>query len=189
MEIRLIRHGKPQFWENYEPYTLMSGDGITAALTEYDKSGVLPTSRPTKLSIEAAEGVDVAFCSGLKRAVETASLLGVSAKLIEDPLFAEPEVPHGFWKKAKLPLAIWIGISRVIWALGYTLNCESIKKARARAEKAANVLITAANQNGTVLLVGHSLMNNMIFRSLRRHKWKASRLFNGKFWGCNVLRR
>ena len=184
----MLRHGKPQFWESYEPYTLLAGDRIEAALMDYNNSGIIPGSRPPRVSMEAAAGADIAFCSGLRRAVETAALLDIRCNLIEDPVFTEPEVPHGFWKKTKLPLATWIAISQFAWTLGYSLNSEPIAGARARAERAANLLVNAARENGTVLLVGHSLMNSMIFRVLRRNKWRPLRPFNGKFWGCNVLR-
>ena len=146
-----------------------------------------PASRPPKTSLEAAKDAAIAFCSGLRRTVETAAALGVRCRLIEDPLFAEPVVPYGFWKKTKLPLALWFAISQTVWSLGYSLNSEPVARARARAEKAAALLINAAKQNGTVLLVGHSVMNSMIFQALQRRKWKAVRPFDGKFWGCNVL--
>jgi len=188
MEIRLIRHGKPQFWSSYEPYTMLSGGQIEDALMAYNNSGILPASRPPKISIEAAKSAAIAFCSGLRRTVETAAALGVHCRLIEDPLFAEPVVPYGFWKKTKLPLAMWFAISQTVWSMGYSLNSEPAVKARARAEKAAALLINAAKQNETVLLVGHSLMNSMIFKILQRNRWRAVRPFDGKFWGCNVLR-
>jgi broad specificity phosphatase PhoE len=187
MEIRLVRHGKPLFWNSYEPHTLLSGGQVEDALIAYNNSGILPASRPPKTSLEAAKDAAIAFCSGLRRTVETAAALGVRCRLIEDPLFAEPVVPYGFWKKTKLPLALWFAISQTVWSLGYSLNSEPVARARARAEKAAALLINAAKQNGTVLLVGHSVMNSMIFQALQRRKWKAARPFDGKFWGCNVL--
>jgi broad specificity phosphatase PhoE len=188
MEIRLIRHGKPRFWESYEPYTLISGARVESALIEYNGSGLMSGSRPPRGALEAAEGAAVAFCSGLRRAAETASALNISCRVIEDPIFAEPVVPHGFWKRVTLPLALWVAISEFIWSLGYSLNCEPAAKARARAERAAALLISSAERNGTVLLVGHSMMNGMIFRALRKRKWRSRRPFDGKFWACNVLR-
>jgi broad specificity phosphatase PhoE len=190
MEIRLIRHGKPQFWDNYEPLTVLSGDEVEVALADYYKSGILQGSDPPRRSVDAAtSGVGIAYCSGLRRTVETASALGVSSRLIHDPLFVEPAVPHGFWKKTKLPLALWFIISKISWFFGYSINCESAVKTRERAEKAAAFLINAAKQYGTVLLVGHSSMNNMIFRALQKRKWKAvSPFYDGNFWGCNVLK-
>jgi len=189
MEIRLIRHGKPQFWDSYEPFTVLSGDEMEIALADYKKSGILPDSRPPQRSVDAASGVGVAYCSGLRRTVETASALGVQSQLIHDFMFVEPQVPYGFWKKIRLPLALWFVISKIGWFFGCSINCESVEKARARAENAAAFLINAAREYGTVLLVGHSSMNNMIFRELQKRKWKASRLFfDGNFWGCNVLK-
>ncbi|MDR0306659.1 MAG: histidine phosphatase family protein [Chitinispirillales bacterium] len=189
MEIRLIRHGKPQFWENYEPFTVLSGDEVGIALADYKKSGILPDSNPPKRSVDAAKGVGVAYCSGLRRTVETASALGVQSQLIHNPMFVEPQVPYGFWKKTRLPLALWFVISKIGWFFGYSINCESAEKAKARAENAAAFLINSAKQYGTVLLVGHSSMNNMIFRALQKHKWKASSpFFDGNFWGCNILK-
>src|SRR5215470_2177284 len=101
----------------------------------------------------------------------------------------EPAVPHGFWKKTRLPLALWFIISKISWLLGCSINCESAVKTKERAEKAAAFLISSAKQYGTVLLVGHSSMNNMIFRALQKRNWKSSRPFyDGNFWGCNVLK-
>lgn len=189
MEIRLIRHGKPQFWSRYEPYTLLKGSRVGSVLMDYNNSGVMRSSRPPASSVVSAQGAAVAYCSGLRRTIETASTLGVRCKLMEDPVFLEPEIPHGFWKGVRLPLAAWFMISQLLWHLGYSRNCEPIKRARARADKAARLLINAAKAHGTVLVVGHSMMNGMIFDMLKRYGWTpAQKEYDGRFWGCNTLR-
>ncbi len=187
MEICLIRHGKPQFWDRYEPHTVISGDQVENAVLDYYNSGIQKSSFPPQYSIKAAQSAAVAFCSGLKRTVETAAALGLSCSLISNPLFRETEVPFGFWKRLKMPLIVWFVISRTGWLLGLPFKGETVELARLRAEQAASFLIKAAQVNGKVLLVGHGFMNSMIFRALQKKKWKSSRPFNGKFWGCNVL--
>lgn len=187
MEICLIRHGKPQFWKRYEPYTVISGVQVKDAILDYYNSGIETDLLPPQSSLEVAKTAALAICSGVKRTVETAAALGISCRLIHEPLFREPEVPYGFWRKARLPLMLWFVISRTCWLLGYSLNCESFEKARDRAEKAASFLIKAAKEHGRVVLVGHSFMNSMIFRVLQRQKWKSKRPFDGKFFACNVL--
>lgn len=187
MEICLIRHGKPKFWKRYEPYTVISGVQVEDAILDYYNSGIMTDLPPPQNSIEAAKRAAFAICSGVKRTVETAAALGIRCKLIHDPLFREPEVPYGFWKTTRLPLMLWFVLSKTGWLFGYSLNCESIEKARDRAERAATYLIDAARKHGRVVLVGHSFMNSMIFRVLLKRKWKSRRPFDGKFWACNVL--
>ncbi|MFP4013926.1 MAG: histidine phosphatase family protein [Chitinispirillaceae bacterium] len=187
MEICLIRHGKPQFWKRYEPYTVISGVQVENAILDYYNSGIETDSLPPQGSLDVAKTAAIAICSGVKRTVETAAALGIACRLIHEPLFREPEVPYGFWRKTRLPLMLWFIISKIGWLFGYSLNCESIENTRIRAEKAASYLIKAAKEHGRVVLVGHSFMNSMIFRVLQKRQWRSRRPFDWKFWGCNVL--
>ncbi|HAT23869.1 MAG TPA: histidine phosphatase family protein, partial [Pantoea septica] len=53
---------------------------------------------------------------------------------------------------------------------------------------AADRLITLSEQ-GTVLLLGHGLMNKMIARELRKRGWQAEKHASSRHWSSAIYHR
>jgi broad specificity phosphatase PhoE len=62
--------------------------------------------------------------------------------------------------------SLWTAISRTVWLLGYSPNCETISKTKSRAAQGAQRLIELAEKNCYVLFVGHGFINRYISKEL-----------------------
>ncbi|MBU0654534.1 MAG: histidine phosphatase family protein [Gammaproteobacteria bacterium] len=66
-----------------------------------------------------------------------------------------------------MSLSVWVVVLRIAWFAGYAQNGESFPSARQRAQVATQHLTQLAAEHGSVLLVGHGIMNRLLGRALR----------------------
>ncbi|SDN95876.1 histidine phosphatase family protein [Bacillus sp. OK048] len=182
MEISLIRHGKSQLTENDK----ISGWEFKKWVEKYDYNGVIDESTYPLATLEKVATANIVFTSDLKRAVESARLLNPVTNIISDPLFRETELPSNSSQlfNVKLNPSIWAIVLRILWFSGYSTNCESLKQAKFRANKASQQLIDYANEYKSVVLVGHGFFNMLIAKELQKKGWKGSRKRDAKHWNC-----
>ena len=161
MEIILMRHGKPTYTGNPK----VTCDEMADWIAQYnlsDTGGAIPPESSKAIASKAA----LIMSSPLPRALSSLSALGCQPDII-DQVFSEAELPliriHGL----KLPPAYWLVFFRLMWLCGMSKMVESSGMARARALKAAELLVMHAKKsNGGVLLMGHGVMNRLIAREL-----------------------
>lgn len=185
--IHLVRHGKPDFWATRDLKSWVTGKELSELWQEYTESGILLDSVPSVELLKHSQSIPFVCSSDLKRAIESAHKLSLNGRLHMDPLFREAEIPHGFWPKLKLPLWGWSTITRILWLIGYSRNCESFVEFRRRSHDAAAWLVERTNEHGEVMLVAHGWFNAAIFYHLKRKGWQADSGFQRRHWGWNML--
>lgn len=182
MEILLIRHGKSE---------LVQKGAITLRefekwIDNYDFHGICEDSICPPETLRKATAVQLILTSDLNRSIESAKLINPKKKVIVSSLFRETELPTGFMNgmHIKLKPGFWAVLLRVLWFMGYSKECESLKEARIRAKKAAQQLIGYSGEFQSVALIGHGFFNMLIAKELRKKGWKGGRKLGAKHWNC-----
>lgn len=181
MTIILMRHGKP----NHQPGGRHNVQALADWCEAYDLSQVSDGPPPRSLSI--ARQATVVVCSPLPRARSSLRQLGLQPHEV-DALFSEVAVPLLPGSQLQLPTLIWLALLRLLWLCGYAGQTESLQHARHRASLAADRLIEHA-RHGTVLLLGHGIMNKMIARELRKRGWQAEKHASSRHWSSAIYHR
>lgn len=181
MTIILMRHGKP----DHHARGRLSAQGLAEWCEAYDMA--LVCDMPPDRSRAIAQQASVIVCSPLPRAHSSLTRLGLQPTEV-DALFSEVSVPLIASERLALPPLLWLMLLRLMWLCGYAGESESLVRARQRAARAADRLITLS-ERGTVLLLGHGLMNKMIARELRKRGWQAEKHASSRHWSSAIYHR
>jgi len=168
MEIILVRHGKPDCALGW----LKPVHGAERALQTYFDS------RVTIGVPQSLQGLDssstVCITSKLARSIDSAHILGFTGT-IESELFNESELPS--------PDRLLIPLPWTVFLMVYPGK----RKDRKRAREAAQHLVKLANNNKSVLLVGHGIMNRLICTELSKLGWQLIQKKGASYWSSLVL--
>ena len=183
--IVLVRHGRPhiRFSER------IPGFGFEDWLRRYNEVPLDPRMPPPPALIELAGTVAHVVTSDLRRSVETARAI---APACDPPAMAELReagLSSPTFARPLLPAGLWGAMARVAWFAGWAPRSESSRDVRGRAVAGARVLSGLAERHGSVLFVGHGILNAMIARSLRGAGWQGPRRPAGSFWASTEYRR
>ncbi|MEZ3500267.1 histidine phosphatase family protein [Pantoea sp. KPR_PJ] len=181
MTIILMRHGKPE----HRMAGRLNAQALADWCEAYDMALVCDT--PPERSITIARQASVVVCSPLPRARSSLARLGLHPVEV-DALFSEVSLPLVTSPRLELPTLLWLTALRMLWLCGYAGESESLLCARKRAARAADKLI-ALSEQGTVLLLGHGLMNKMIARELRKRGWQAEKHASSRHWSSAIYHR
>ncbi|MGD8165537.1 histidine phosphatase family protein [Pantoea sp. FN0307] len=181
MPIILMRHGKPG---GLSPQHL-SAKAMAQWIASYDSA--LISDMPPQRCIDLAAQAEIIVASPLPRALGSLEKLGLRATYT-DAIFREVALPVLPLATPALPPTLWLSLLRLLWLCGYSGSVESFRHARQRARLAASQLISLSEQ-GTVLLVGHGIMNKLIARELRRQGWLAEKHASSRYWSSAVYHR
>jgi broad specificity phosphatase PhoE len=184
--ISLIRHGQPDFWQDFSPQSWVSGRDLPTLFTQYDQSGIQTSSLPPDHVLHIAQTAAVVYSSDLRRSQESVRKLGVQ-EAVEEAIFREVELPRPAFTFVRMPIFLWLILLRVFWFGGYARSCESFQKAKLRAAQAAQILHTAAQQHGTVVLVGHGFLNRFVKEELLKMGWGAFGEGTNQHWGLHQV--
>ena len=183
-EILLVRHGRPAC----DDRTPVQGPDFAQWLRVYDDAPLDPSAAPPAGLQARAAAAACVVTSTLRRARESAMLLAPNRTLLAEPVFAEAGIPARMpWRVALAP-RYWGFFARVAWLCGWSGGAESLRQARDRADRAAERLGELARAHGSVMLVGHGMMNRLIARALRRRGWRGA-ASGFTFWSLVALRR
>jgi len=171
MQIILVRHGRP----DHDASRWSTPVGMGRWVERYNAAQVAVAERPEALQ-RLAGSADTVVCSSVMRCVESRAQLGCDCRVEPDPLFAEAHLPYPDWPLPLMPSRVWRILFRSAWFLGFARHTEPISESRQRARAAADRLIALAEAHGTVLLMGHKIMNALIARELCRRGWRGPRL-------------
>ena len=184
VHLLLVRHGKPAF----DDWTPVAGLGFATWVSGYDEAPI-DVAVPPPASLRAqASAMGYIATSTLRRARESAALLAAGRTFVCDPLFAEAGIPSSIHLSLVLAPRWWTFLSRVGWFCGWSHGAESLREARCRARRAAERLVELAREHGSVMLVGHGVMNTLISRALRRRGWRGA-ASGSAFWSVVQLQR
>ena len=174
-----MRHGKP---------LLPQTGWITAAqmgrwIDQYNEAVVAVDSAPS-INVSLARSATTIVTSTTLRAVSSVQALGRDAT-VTDALFCEAQLPFAPWRFLRLPTALWVAFFRLLWLCGFSRNAVSVQTTKVRAKAAAQTLIALAEQ-GSVLLVGHGIMNRLIARELVAAGWQAPARHANNYWSATA---
>lgn len=175
MEIILLRHGKP----NVELSGYLSVKELKQLVYDYAKFGI-SDSPDNKLKNKFTD--HFAICSDLTRSKESAKALGLNDISLSDILFKEADLPHFDNDFLRLPVTVWVILLRLLWLFGFKKNGESFLQAKERSKLATEKLMTLAQTNEKIIVVGHGLMNRLIGRQLKKKGWLASPIVGKRYW-------
>lgn len=168
MQIILVRHGRP----DHLAASWSTPVGMKTWVERYNAANVVGSERPEALR-RLADSAGVVVCSSLKRCVESRTLLSCECTHEPDPLFAEAHLPCPDWAYPLMPSRFWRIAFRTAWFFGFADNTEPVSESRRRASAAADKLIDLAQTHGSVLLMGHKVMNALIATQLRQRGWQG----------------
>lgn len=184
MEISLVRHGRSVWKENNR----ITCKALSEWIKNYDTNGVIKESYYPVETIEQIAKSKLVITSDLVRSIESAKILNPKIEIISNPVFRETELPNplfNFWG-LKFSPSVWLIILRCLWFSGYSRKCESLSEAKKRAIKASEQLIKYANDQNSIVLVGHGFFNMLLGKELKRNGWKSKEKTNAKHWHCNT---
>lgn len=181
MEIILMRHGKPCL--NGSPKT--SPYEMISWIKQYNQAAI-GDDAPPDASRELAARVNRIITSASPRALASLQALGYQPDII-DAMFCEAELPVTHWRWPKLSPFYWSAIFRLAWLCGYSRNVESKKQAGQRAKIAAKRLISLA-ESGSVLLLGHGMMNHLIAKQLKQQGWSEELKQGNGYWHAAIYK-
>lgn len=183
--IVLARHGKPEWSDS----TLISGRELGEWVKGRNAAPIVPSHPPSPELRRIARSAVGFAASPLRRSLESLNLLAPEALPYVDPVFREVEVPGRVPSPIPLPAQAYSKISRVAWYAGWSPGVESFPDALRRAQLAAETLVEIAPDRGTLLLVGHGIMNGFIGLKLRKMGWKGPHLRPRRLWAYAVYRK
>lgn len=182
MRIVLIRHGQPHI--PLRPRT--SHAGFSDYIDAYEAAGLAPSSLPPQELQDLARELDHVFSSDRARSRQSAQKLAPHARLTVDALFAEAPLASPRFPILRMEVPTWAVMSRILWHAGFHPKIENPRQARARASKAADVLIAKAREAGSAALVAHGYFNWMIGRQLLKRGFHRTGIHQARYWNTVV---
>ena len=186
MKIVLLRHGEPKINLSDMLKMKCSAVELQPLIRDYTNSGLNSRNKPTADAINMSKTCRAIVCSNLLRSIESAKALGVSRIDLMDSVFSESDLPHAQWRYPKLSLFTWLIFFRVLWFLGYSNNGEPISIARQRAEIGFALLKQMAGEHGSVMFIGHGIINRLLAKKLRSNGWKGPKNPGNNYWEYGV---
>lgn len=184
MKIVLLRHGRTSLlnWPWIRAGEL--GNWIDA----YNSSGIRDI-RPPDTALAIAGQCKVLATSDLLRSVESGRIIGAGRPMISNELFREAGLPYCPMTFLRMPPYVWALLFRFLWSFGFKPKGESINAFRKRAQNAAMLLTSLAHEHGSVLFVGHGLINMYIARELLSAGWNGPVKTKLRHWGFTEYER
>jgi broad specificity phosphatase PhoE len=184
LRIALVRHGRPTV-----DLSSVSAQQLEGWIEAYDRAGIDPALPPPASVRRIAANADYVLSSDLPRAVESLRTLAPGRSGPAERVFREAGLPRLPASPVRLDPHLWATLARMGWFLGWSSGTESAGRARRRARAAREKLASLAADHGSVLLVGHGLMNAMIAWELRVAGWRGPLWASGSYWSAAVYRK
>jgi broad specificity phosphatase PhoE len=182
MRIVLIRHGQPHI-----ALSLRTGHaGFSDYIDAYERAGLAPSSLPPQELRDLLKELDQVFASDRPRSRQSAERLVPHAELKMDALFAEAPLASPYFPFLNMRVPKWAVVSRILWHVGFHPRIENPRQARARAARAADILIARARKSGMAVLVAHGYFNWMIGRNLRKRGFGRTGTHRARYWNTVI---
>ena len=184
LEIVLVRHGRPLM----DHHSRIRGPESAAWVAGFEQAPLDETLRPPPALMARAAAAQCIVTSTLRRSIESAALLAPGRPVLTDLLFVEAGMPVAMPGSLAIRPKHWNVFARIAWMAGWSKGTESWQAARHRAKRAAERLSELAGKHGSVLLVGHGMLNALLQRALRRTGWSGGG-WRSAYWSYVVLTR
>jgi len=180
-QIILVRHAKVLIHHNQR----IPASQMRAWVEQYNQAPIDRTL-PEGEVIEHIKTADVVLASSLSRSADSLDMIGVKAAE-KNRLFDELDVPSSHGTLIKLSPKTWLVILRLLMLFGIGKNSKTFKVSKDRAKEATDYLLSLAQENQTIVLMGHGGMNWLLGRELEKLDYRILRKCNAsKNWGYTV---
>ncbi len=157
--IIVARHGKPALNRK----VFLNAREYIDWWAKYDEGGLAQNQKVPRKLLNSVAQVNKVLSSPLSRAKETAKAVAGDREITFNEIFVEAPLPPPLLPDfIKFRPRIWGFIARCTWYIGFSGNGESHDQAKIRAKAAAEVLMNAAQENGSVVLLAHGWFNRMM---------------------------
>jgi broad specificity phosphatase PhoE len=161
-EIHLVRHGPSAL---ASPGTWLSGPAYGRYVAEYDRTGIKRDSQaPPEVATLCARATRV-VSSDLPRAMETAERAGPRVPIEISSLLRESSSSLPRWP-ITMPLFVWDALILGAWRVRQALGFDDYTGTRARAVKAADLLMEVRGTAECLVVVTHGDFRVMLTREL-----------------------
>jgi len=184
--IIVVRHGRPTLNRNEGPR--LDWKAYRDWWSRYEQSPLAEGQTCADQLFKEIPDDAVMFSSVRPRAMQTADHLARGKKVTRNEVFNEAPLPPPRWKARYLPKT-WNKIARVVWMMGHHDGDEHVKAAKARASKAADLLIEAAGGGQDVVLAAHGWFNRMLRPQLKKRGWTCVHDGGDKYWSYRIYRK
>jgi len=167
MNIILVRHAEVMI-NNPSVYA----HEMKQWIERYDKCDIKEKIYKNELYNIILDKKNIFFISSLQRTHDTLCLYQTFSEsdYTINKIFNEAELPYPKQSYIlRLPAFFWRIILRLLWIFGYSKHSESFSDAKKRADIASKLLLESAkNNNSNVVLIGHGVINRLIYNRLKR---------------------
>ena len=177
-----MRHGQPILASDKR----VSPFEMKQWIKQYDQSIVRLDGVPNS-SLSLAKSAVSIVSSTAPRALSSLQAMGCSASVV-DAVFCEAQLPTMCWRFPRLSPFFWTAFFRLLWFCGYATDAETVQAARVRARTAAERLASLA-KGGSVLLMGHGIMNQLIANELMALGWVGQLNHKSRYWSAGIYSR
>jgi broad specificity phosphatase PhoE len=181
-----MRHGQPKIDLDAMMTKRFSPKGVGKIVSDYEGVGINFSKTMPENSQKIIKSCKVVLSSDLPRALDSMKMLGLEKKGLTDKCFRESNLPYLNWNKPIFSFFTWAMIFRLAWLFGFSRNGESLKSAKNRAKIGAAKLHDLAHINGSVLLLGHGIMNRLVAKELKNKGWMKMENIGEKYWSYSV---
>lgn len=181
MKIVIVRHGKPDM----PGFEKLKACELYKWIDSYNSAGIVQKQPPPVRTMEMVATCKAAVCSDFPRPIQSAEALNVKV-LYSESLFREIILPYANWNSLRLSPYTWAVLFRILWSFGYSSNGESLRLSQLRARTGAQKLKQIAAEHGSVLFVGHGLINHFIAKELLSSGWQGPTSPGRKHWAFSV---
>ena len=182
MNILLMRHGPPDF----DASRWLHRHELQALLTEYANARVTAEPTPAARALAASSEVGAVVSSTLARSIDSARALG-HGDALPLPGLDEAELPCPARSRWPLPYGVAVPLLRIGWFAGWSPNAATLRETRTRARGAVPRLVDLARAHGTVLVVGHGIVNGLVARELVRAGWGRRNRGRSGYWSVTRM--
>lgn len=144
-QITLIRHAKV----NIDNAKKINAYALQKWVKEYDVAPIHNKSLPSDATITLAKSADVVLTSSLKRAIDSASVLGLEVHE-KNELFNEAAIPEVSIPYLKLKPKVWLVILRVLLILGLGKKTTLLKPPKHKQNKQPKGLLLCQKSISTL---------------------------------------
>lgn len=178
--ITLVRHGEPALSRKIR----LSAAQYRQWWASYEIGGLLEGQNPPETLRRDCAGADLLFSSTRRRSIETARAAAGDREVLADPLFIEaPLPPPNFPAFIRFSPRTWGVIARFWWWMfDHHEGQETRDEAKARAVRAADLLIEKASEGRAVVVMAHGFFNGMVGMVLQRRGWRLTRDEGFQYW-------
>jgi len=187
-KIYLIRHAKVDIknpgWGNSKATHLYKKQYNRSPIRKFKVNEI-------KEKIENFETVDTVFCSPLKRATETASIIfGKDAVIKTDSVLAELDYPVIKFPAVQLPVKVWLLISRVTWMMGTNgKGKENYQRRKKELRVYSQKLMEYASTHEITIVVAHGMVNRELKMILKEQGWKPGNHYDFSTLSVNYFEK